>query len=160
LRRELALPLPFEPVESAGEVSHDQVQLPVAIPVDRERPRANLLGPLVLAFCRYDERLAVRALQDLRLAEGPILLAVQHRHHTRHVLVHAGVGTGDNVEIAVTVKVHKLWSGRGASPHTRYFGYVALRLKPDAFGEFSFAEVLVDLDLALVELSDIKLFLA
>src|SRR5262249_60144458 len=94
-----------------------------------------------------------------RLGYGPSLCAVEHREQPRHVLVHARVGTGDNVEIAVTVKVHKLWSGRGASPHTRYFGYVALRLKPDAFGEFSFAEVLVDLDLALVELSDIKLFL-
>src|SRR5205823_1082428 len=44
LREELPLALPLEPVESAGEVPHDQVQMAVAVPVDGKRPRANLLG--------------------------------------------------------------------------------------------------------------------
>src|SRR5207249_5490589 len=123
---------------------------PIAIPIDGEGSRANLLGQLVIAFRRDDERLAVGALQDLRLAKGSVLIAVEHLEQPRHVLLHARVGTGDNVEMAITVNVHELWSGRGASPHTRHFGVLAFRLKPDALGEFPFAQVLVNLDLALV----------
>ncbi len=158
-RRELPLSLSLEPVEGASEVPHDQVQLPIAIPIDGERSRANLLGQPVIAFGGNDERLAVRALQDFRLAKGPVLIAAEHLEQPRHVLVIARVGAGENVEMAITEKVHKLWSGRGASPHTRNFGVLAFRLKPDAFGEFPFAKVLVDLDFAFVELSDIKIFL-
>jgi hypothetical protein len=35
---ELALALPLEPVERAGEVADDEVEVPVAVPIDRERP--------------------------------------------------------------------------------------------------------------------------
>jgi hypothetical protein len=149
----LPFPLSLEPIEGAGEVPDDQVQLSIAFPIDGERSRANLLGQLAVVFCGNDERLAVRALQDLGLAKGVVLIAVEHLEQPRHFFVHARVGTGDNVEMAVPVNVHELWSGRGASPHTGHFGYIACRLKPDAFSEFSFAQALVDLDLAPFELS-------
>ena len=42
-RRELAFSLPLEEVERAGEVTDDEIEVPVAIPVDREGPGANVL---------------------------------------------------------------------------------------------------------------------
>ena len=46
LRLELALALPLEQVERAGEVADDQVEVAVAVPIDREGPRADVLDPV------------------------------------------------------------------------------------------------------------------
>ena len=43
----------------------------------------------------------------------------------------------------VPVDVHQLWSGGGASPNTRHFGYFAFRLEPGAVDvRFEFGRVL------------------
>jgi hypothetical protein len=60
----------------------------------------------------------------------------------------------------VTIEVHKLWSGAGASPHARDFGHLARRLQPLSSREFAVAEVLVNADLSLSELPDEKVLLA
>src|SRR2546423_767688 len=59
LWRELALALPLEPVERAGEVTHHQVEVAVAVPVDGEGPGANLLRQLLVPFRGDEERPAV-----------------------------------------------------------------------------------------------------
>ena len=89
LREELAAPLTLEEVELAGESADDQVKVTVAVPVDRERPGADIVDPVLalagLAADGDDEWLAVGALEDFRLAERPVCLAVQDLEQPRHV---------------------------------------------------------------------------
>src|SRR5262245_36534974 len=160
LGRELALALPLEPVERAGEVAHDQVEVAVAVPVDGEGPRADLLGQFFFPRRGDDEGLAVGPLQDLGLAERAVGFAVEDLEQARHVLVHAGVRAGEDVEVAVAVDVHELWSRGRASPNARHFGVLTLRLQPGALDELHPAQALADLDLALVELADEEVRLA
>ena len=108
-------------VESPGYAA------PCWVDIDGEWTRANLLGQLILVFGRNDQRLAIRPFQDLRFAKRSILVAVEHLKQARHVVVHARVRTGKNVENPVAVNVHELWSGRRASPNTRHFGNLTLR---------------------------------
>ena len=108
-----------------------------------------------------DERLAVGALQDFRLAERPVRLAVQHLEQPRHVLLHAGVRAGEDVAMAVAVDVHKLWSGADVHHHTPGTSATlpsACSQSPAA--NFALAQVLEDPDLSLVELPDEQVLLA
>src|SRR5207244_10566488 len=41
---EPALALSLEPVERTGEVPHDQIEVTIAIPIDRKGSRADILG--------------------------------------------------------------------------------------------------------------------
>jgi hypothetical protein len=67
-------------VERTGHVADDEVEMPVAVPVGREGPGADVVDPVIplagLALHGDDERLAVGPFQDLRLPEGPALLAI------------------------------------------------------------------------------------
>src|SRR5881409_1985144 len=71
----------------------------------------------------------------------------------------AGVRAGENVAVSVTVNVHKLWSGAGASPHPGHFGHLPFGLQPVARRELFRAKVLEDPDLSLVELSNEQMLL-
>src|SRR5262249_55873057 len=56
----LPLALTLEPVERPGEVAHDEIEVAIAIPIDREGPRADFLDELIGVFAvfdRNDERL-------------------------------------------------------------------------------------------------------
>src|SRR5262249_48157461 len=76
------------------------------------------------------------------------------------VLLHARVGAGKDVKMAVPVDIHELWSGAGASPHAWYFGHLAFGLQPDACRKLPRAQVLEDPDLSLVELADEQVLFA
>ena len=131
----------------------------VAVPIDREGPRADVLGHLLVVLDGDDERLAVGALQDFRLPERAVRLAVQDLEQPRHRLFHAGVRAGEDVAMAVAVEVHKLWSGAGASPHAGHFGHLAFGLQPLARRELAVAQVLEDPDLSLVNCPTSRSFL-
>src|SRR5438309_724862 len=157
-RLELTLALSLEPVESAGEVAHDQIEVTIAIPIDRKGPRADVLGHgLVVAW--NNQRLAVSALQDFGFPKRPVWIAVQDLKQPGHVCFHAGVRARENVQVSVTVNVHQLWSGAGASPHTGHFGHLPLGLQPVARRELFPAKVLENLNLSLVELSNEQMIL-
>src|SRR5262249_5032887 len=47
LGQELAVSLPVEEVERAGEIADDQVEVAVAVPVDRERSGADIVDPVI-----------------------------------------------------------------------------------------------------------------
>src|SRR5581483_8731530 len=149
----LALALSLEPVERTREVAYDQIEMTIAIPIDRKGPGADFFGHLVIVICGNDERLTVGALQGFRLAERPIGLAVQDLKQPGHAPVHARIRAGEDVATPITVNVHQLWSGAGASPHSWHFGFFPFRLQPGAQRELFRALVLEDSDLSLVELS-------
>src|SRR5262249_8026248 len=67
---------------------------------------------------------------------------------------------GKYVALAITIQVHKLWSRARASPHTRYFRDRTLGFKPLARRKLGVAKVSIDADLALVKLTNKKVFLA
>ncbi len=96
----------------------------------------------------------VGALQDFRLAERPVVLAVQDLEQPRHLVLHAGIGAGKDVAPAVAIEVHKLWSRAGASPNAGDLGDLAVGLEPVAGRELAVAEIPVDADLPLLELAD------
>src|SRR5262245_1159717 len=154
LRGELALALALEPEERAREVADDQVELAVAVPVDREGAGADLVRQVLFPVARQQQHLAVATLERLRLPEGAVLLAVQHLEQPGHVLLHPGVGAGEDVSDAVPVDVHELWSGGRASPHARHLGRLAIDLDPLAGAELQAAEVREGAHLAAVELAD------
>ena len=159
LRRELAFALSLEEVERAGEVADDEIEVPVAVPVDRERAGADVLGHLPTVQ-GDDERFAVRALQDFRPTKCPVRLAVEDLEQSRHLLLHAGIRAGKDVATSVAVEVHKLWSRAGASPHAGHFGHLAFGLQPLGRRELAITEILVNVDLSAMELSDKKVLLA
>ena len=148
------LPLPLEPVEAAGEIAGDYVELTVAIPIDREGPGADFLGQFGLIVRGDNQRFAVRPLQFLGLGEAAPLLAAQNLEQARHILFHPGVGSGENVTSTVPIDIHKLWSGGGASPYTGYFGVDLFSLQPGPLAEIEPALVGQHLDLALGELAN------
>src|SRR5258708_2283100 len=91
LRQELAFTLALEKVERAGKVADDQIEIPVAVPVNREGPRADVLDP-VFGFNGNDQRLAVRTVQHLGLFVGAVRLSPENLKQARHGLLHAGIG--------------------------------------------------------------------
>src|SRR5262249_39902145 len=130
-----------------------------AITIDRNRLGADVLGH-GLAVPGNDERLAVSPLQDFRFPKRPVGFAVQDLEQPGHFRLHAGIRAGENVEVSVTVQVHQLWSGAGASPQAGHFGHLPLGLQPVAGRELFRAKVLEDPDVSLVELSNEQMLLA
>src|SRR5262245_36432600 len=64
LREELAVSLPLEEVERAGEVTDDEIEVPITVPVDREGPGADVLGHLLTTLNGDEGRCAVRTFSD------------------------------------------------------------------------------------------------
>lgn len=83
-RRKLALALPLEQIEGAGEIADDQIKPTVTVPVRREGAGAGVLIRR-LTFRGDDERFAVRPLQDFGPAKCATFLAVQDLEHSRPI---------------------------------------------------------------------------
>jgi hypothetical protein len=62
--------------------------------------------------------------------------------------------------MAVTVKVHKLWSRTGASPHAWNFGHTTFRFEPPSGFQPPIAQVFEDPNLSLAKLPDQQVLLA
>src|SRR5262249_8534304 len=99
------------------------------------------------------------ALQGLGFSKSAVRIAAQNLKEPGHRPFGAGIRTGKNIEMPVSVDVHQLWSRAGASPHARHLGNLAFSLEPLAGAKILCLQMFVDADLSLVELADEQHFM-
>src|SRR5262249_54921099 len=106
-------------VRGAVERADQDVQIAVVVPIDQRHPAPERFDPLLLVR-DLEDRLATAVLDHGRGGEGPSALAAEE------VELPGIIRAGDQVERAVAVEVHELWTGPDTSVD-RYLGIFPAR---------------------------------